>query len=113
MKRSLLSGIAAAVMISGAAFAQSTTSTTTTWSDEYGNIIREEVTTRKFEPIVDPKMTVTIGASLPQTVTTLHPLPSTIRVEKPERYAYVVVNDDPVIVERESRRIVHVYKDDD
>ena len=111
MKQSLLPTLAAALFISGAAFAQSATTTTTTWTDEYGSIIREEVTTRKFEPIVAPKMNVVIGTAMPQTVTTLHPLPSTIRVEKPERYAYVIVNDNPVIVEKDSRRVVHIYKD--
>jgi hypothetical protein len=111
MKRSLAT-LAAALLISGSALAQSATSTTTTttWTDEYGSIIREDVVTRKFEPIVDPKLNVTVGAALPQTIT-VHPLPQRIRVQQPERYAYVVVNDDPIIVEKDSRRVVHIYKD--
>jgi hypothetical protein len=111
MKRSLLSGLAAAVLFSGAAFAQSaTTTTTTTWTDEYGGIIREHSTTKSVQPIMDPKLNVTVGAALPSSVT-VHPLPETVRVERPERYAYVIVNDDPVIVEKDTRRVIHVYKD--
>ncbi|MGE4064811.1 MAG: DUF1236 domain-containing protein [Rhodospirillaceae bacterium] len=111
MKLSLTS-FAAAVLISGAALAQSatTTTTTSTWTDEYGNIIRQESVTKKFEPIVDPKINVTVGAALPQSIE-VHPLPSTIRVERPERYAYVILNDDPVIVEKDTRRVIHVYED--
>lgn len=112
MKRTLLSAVAAAVLISGSALAQSatTTTTTSTWTDEYGNMIRQESVTKKFDPIVDPKIEARVGATLPQTIT-VHPLPSTIRVEQPDRYAYVIVNDDPVIVEKSSRRVIHVYED--
>lgn len=107
MKRSLVA-IGAAVLFSTAAFAQSATTTTTTWTDEYGTIIRQESVTKKFEPVMDPKINVTVGAALPQTIT-VHPLPGNIRVEQPDRYAYVIVNDDPVIVEKDTRRVVHVY----
>ncbi len=112
MKRSVLPTLAAALLISGAAFAQSatTTTTTSTWSDEYGNIIRQESVTKKFEPVVDPKINVTVGQALPNTIT-VHPLPSTIHVEKPDQYAYVIVNDDPVIVDKTTRKVIHVWND--
>jgi len=107
MKRSFIT-VAAALLISGAAFAQTATTTTTTWTDEYGNIIREQSVTKRFEPIVDPKLDVKVGAVLPQTIT-IHPLPETVRIERPERYAYVIVNDDPIVVEKDTRRVVHVW----
>lgn len=112
MKRSVLPALAAALLISGAAFAQSatTTTTTSTWSDEYGNIIRQESVTKKFEPVIDSKIDVRVGAALPQTIT-VHPLPNTVRVERPEQYAYVIINDDPVIVDKTTRRVVHVWND--
>lgn len=109
MNRKFLPTLAAAVMLSGAAFAQtSATTTTTTWTDEYGNVIREESVTKKFEPIVDPKLDVTVGAALPGTIT-VHPLPSTIKIEQPDRYAYVIINDDPVIIDKQTRKVIHVY----
>ena len=108
--RTVLSALTAALLVSGAALAQTATTTTTTWTDEYGNIIRQESVTKKFEPVMDPQLDVTVGASLPSSIE-VYPLPSTVRVEQPERYAYVIVNDDPVVVEKSSRRVIHVYKD--
>lgn len=111
MKRSMLSAIAAGVMLSSAgAFAAASTTTTTTWTDEYGNIIREHSTTKLHEPIIDPKLDVTVGTALPNTIA-VYPLPETIRVPQPERYSYVIINDDPVVVEKDTRRVVHVWAD--
>lgn len=117
MKNLILSALAAAAVASaaGAAVAQSslapaagTTTTTTTWTDEYGNIIREHSRTERFAPLNDPSIQVRVGAELPRTVT-LHPLPEAIRVPDRDRYSYVIVQDRPLIVERDTRRVIHLF----
>jgi hypothetical protein len=110
MKKSLLSIVTASVMLAGVglASAQTTATTTTTWTDSYGNTIREYSTTQKVKPIEDKSINVTVGGVLPGTVE-IHPLPPTIKVDKPEMYSYTIINNKPVVVERASRRVVHVW----
>jgi hypothetical protein len=111
MKKTLLSAVTALSLLAGAGLAvaqTSTASTTTTWTDSYGNVLREYSTTHKYKPVEDSKLKVTVGETLPATVE-VHPLPPTIKVEKPDMYSYTIVNNKPVVVERSSRRIVHVW----
>ena len=106
MKKSLLPALIA-VMMSGAAWAQISTSTTT-WRDSDGNLIREYTETKQYLPVSDPKIETTVGVTLPESVT-LYELPTTIKVEKPDQYRYVISNDKPVVVERANRKIIHVW----
>jgi hypothetical protein len=111
MRKTLLSAVAAVSLLAGAGLAvaqTSTATTTTTWTDAYGNTLREYSTTQKYKPVEDRTLKVTVGETLPSTVE-VHPLPPTIKVDKPEMYSYTIVNNKPVVVERSSRRIVHVW----
>jgi hypothetical protein len=110
MKTTHLSVVAAAaiLMSMGAYAAEVTTTTTTTWTNEQGAMVREHAVTKHYNNVNDPKITVTEGTELPQTVT-LYALPETVKVAEPDRYSYVIVNDHPVVVEKRSRRVVHVW----
>jgi hypothetical protein len=108
MKKSLLSIVTGAVLLAGAGLASAQTTTTTTWTDAHGNIIREHSTTANVKPFMDPSFKVTVGTPLPQTAE-LYPLPPTITVPERDNFSYTIVNNTPVIVERDSRRIVHMW----
>ena len=112
MKKTLLSAVAAISLLAGAGLAVAQTSTatttTTTWTDSFGNVIREHSLTQRHKPIEDKTVKVTVGETLPGTVE-VYPLPPAIKVDKPELYSYTIVNDKPVVIERSSRRIVHVW----
>ena len=110
MKKTLLSTVAALTLAAGigVASAQTTTSTTTTWTDAYGTTMREYSTTQKYKSVDDPSIHVQIGQALPSTVT-VHPLPETIVVPKRESYSYSIINNQPVVVERDSRKVIHVW----
>jgi hypothetical protein len=109
MKRSLLSIAAASLLFAsvGLASAQTTTSTTT-WTTEHGNAIREYSTTQKYQSFSDPNLRPNAGMALPGTVT-LYPLPDTVQVPSRETYSYGIVNDRPVVVERSSRKVIHTW----
>ena len=112
MKRSLLSTLAAAALLAGATVASaetSTTATTTTrWSPDHRAAITEYSTTQKYQSFNDPAFKPHVGAPLPGTVT-LYPLPGTIKVETPDRYSYSIINNNPVIVDRTTRSVVHTW----
>lgn len=110
MKKTLFSTVAAAALVAsiGIASAQTSTSTTTTWTNEYGTTIREHSTTQKYKSFDDTSLRPQIGMVVPNTVT-VHPLPETIVVPKRETYSYGIINNQPVVVERDSRRVIHVY----
>jgi hypothetical protein len=111
MKKSLLSALTAVALLSGAsiAAAETTTTRTTTWTDEQGTVIREYSTTKRYAPFNDPKLEANVGVELPSNVT-LYALPETIKIQEPERYSYVIINDRPVVVEKSTRRVIHTWK---
>jgi hypothetical protein len=45
---------------------------------------------------------------LPSTVQ-LYPLPETMQIQEPQRYSYTIINNEPVVVERTTRRVVHTW----
>lgn len=110
MNKTLLSIATATALFAGVgmASAQSSTTTTTTWTNDYGTTIRQHSTTQKYESYNDVKIRPQIGMALPDTVV-VRPLPETIVVPKRETYSYGIVNNQPVIVERENRKVIHVY----
>ena len=107
MRKVLLSvATASALLVSASAFAETTT--TTTWTASDGTVIREYSTTQKYEPASVPDFDAEVGVVLPQNVK-VYSLPSTVKVSDPDRYSYTIINDQPVVVERSSRRVVHVW----
>jgi len=109
MRKILFSIVTASALLSaGVAFAESTSTTTTTWTADDGTVIKEYSTTKKYAPISDPSMNAEVGAVLPGTVA-VYPLPETMKVENPDRYSYTIINNKPMVVERSSRRVVHIW----
>ena len=108
MKKSAFSAIVAAALLTSASVFAAGVTSTTTWTDEQGNVIREYSTTKHYAPITDPKIEVREGVDLPQSVT-LYDLPDTIRIQQPDRYRYVIVTGHTLVVERDSRRVIHVW----
>jgi hypothetical protein len=110
MRKPLFSIVVAAALLSGAgmAYAGTTTTSTTSWTNEQGDVIREYSTTKHYSSVDDPNIQVQVGQTLPSTVK-VYSLPETVKVEDPDRYSYVIVNDHPVVLERSSRRIVHLW----
>ena len=109
MRKSLFSIVTATVLVSGAGLAgaqQTTTTTTTTWTPDQGAAITQYSTTQHYQSFNDPG--VAVGTVLPQTVT-VYPLPPTVAVPSPDSYSYTIVNNQPVVVERTTRRVVHVW----
>lgn len=107
MRKVLLSmATASALLVSASAFAETTT--TTTWTAADGTVIKEYSTTQKYEPVAVPDFNAQVGVVLPQNVK-VYSLPNTMKVQDPDRYSYTIINDQPVVVERSSRRVVHVW----
>jgi hypothetical protein len=111
MKKSLFLIVTASVLLAGVglASAQQTATTTTTWTNAQGTTIREYSTTQKYNSVVDPSLNTSVGVARPNTVT-LYPLPQTINVPAADTYSYSIINDRPVVVERTTRKVVHVWE---
>lgn len=110
MNKSLLSIAAAVVLLAGVgvASAQTSTTTTTTWTNEYGTQIRQDSTTQKYNSYSDSAYRAQIGMALPGAVT-VYPLPSTVVVPSRDTYSYGIINNNPVVIERDSRKVIHLY----
>jgi hypothetical protein len=93
----------------GVASAQTSATTTTTWTNDQGTTIREYSTTKKYTSFSDPTLKPNVGVALPETVT-LYTLPDTIKVSEPDRYSYTIINGEPVVVERTTRKVVHTWE---
>lgn len=104
MKFHLTSAVAGAALLAGIGAAAAQTVVIT---PENETVIREYITTQEVEPITPPAdVEITVGATLPETVE-VHAL------EVPEietRYSYVVVDGRTVLVEPETRKIVHIIE---
>jgi hypothetical protein len=111
MRRSLFSIAAATVLFAGVglAYGQSTTTTTETWSNDTGSGLRSYSTTEHWKSYDDPSFHADVGVEVPGSVT-LHPLPDTMHVPSAERYNYSIINNQPVVVERTTRRVVHTWE---
>jgi hypothetical protein len=69
---------------------------------EQETVIKEYVTKQKVRSVDVPNVTVSVGASLPETVE-LH------TVDVPDvKYRYAVVGGKTVLVEPSTRKVVHV-----
>jgi hypothetical protein len=111
MRRSLFALATASVLLAGAglASAQSSSTTTTTWSNDQGTAIREYSTTKHYQSFSDPKLNPSVGMALPGTVT-LYPLPETVQVPNAQTYSYSIINNQPVVVETTTRKVVHTWQ---
>ena len=111
MRGPLFSVAAAFMILAGVGLAQAqsmTTTTTTTWTNDDGTVMRNESTTHHYQSFSDPNWQASLGAELPPNAT-LYPLPPTIQVPMPEQYSYSIINNEPVVVERTTRRVVHTW----
>lgn len=109
MKKTIMAAAFAAALASSMGIANAqTATTTTTWSNEYGQVMQTYSTSQKYAPINDPALVVNEGVVLPGTVQ-VHPLPPTITIDQPNRYSYTIINQKPVVVDRETRRVIRVW----
>ena len=111
MRKPLLATAATVAFLAGTglALAQSVTTTnTTTWTNEEGTTIRQYSQTQHEQSFSDPGFAPTVGAELPTTVT-IYPLPQTVQVPDPQQYSYTIINNRPVVVERTTRRVIHIW----
>jgi hypothetical protein len=93
----------------GVASAQMSSSTTTTWSNDQGSGLREYSTTRHYQSYRDPAWHAQVGVELPSSAS-VYPLPETMHVPSAERYSYSIINNEPVVVERTTRRVIHTWE---
>jgi hypothetical protein len=110
MRKTLLPIIAATVLLSGIAAAQTaSTTTTTTWSNDYGTTFREYSTTKSYPAYTDPALNPSVGVVLPETVK-VYSLPPTITVPQAETYSYTIINNNPVVVETQTRKVIQTWQ---
>jgi hypothetical protein len=108
MRKLLLSLATGAVLLTGAGFAQAqTTTTTTVWTTDQGTMMREYATTSKHTGFNDTAMVPKEGMVLPSTVT-VYELPSTMKMPAGQ-YSYAMINNQPVVVETTTRKVVHTW----
>lgn len=101
MIRTTLAALALGTALAGSALAQTTVVIA---PEQETALIREYVTTQKVAPAEITGVEIAVGATLPETVE-LHAL------EVPDvTYRYVVVDGKTVLVEPETRKIVHVIE---
>lgn len=102
MKIQLSAAVSGLLFIAGAASAQSVVIT-----PEQETVIREYVVTQEVHPVEIPSdVTIEVGSTLPETV-------ELYALEVPEAevtYQYVIVDDRTVLVEPQTRRIVHIIQ---
>jgi hypothetical protein len=116
MKHALIAGVAAlGVLAAVPAVAQTTTTTTTTRTDTTGSVViapeKRTVIKQRFSaaPVKTIKEKVTVGATIPADVE-LMAVPDTVVTEIPtvKSYRYFRYNDDVVLVDPASRRVVQI-----
>ena len=108
MKRPVLSIAAASMIMAGVGLAYGQSTTTTTWSNGDGTVLRNYSTTRHYQAFNDPAWRPDVGEELPNNAT-VYPLPDTMHVPSAERYSYSIINNQPVVVERTTRKVVHTW----
>ena len=116
MKHALIAGVAAlGVLAAVPAVAQTTTTTVTTRTDTTGSVViapeKRTVIKQRFSaaPVRTIKEKVTVGATVPGDVE-LSAVPDTVVTEVPtvKSYRYFRYNDDVVLVDPSSRRVVQI-----
>jgi hypothetical protein len=109
MRKTLFSIVATAALVAGSGLASAQTTTTTTeWTPDQRTAITQYSTTQHYKSYSDPQFKPSVGKELPSSAT-VYPLPGTMKVERPERYSYGIVNDQPIVVDRTSRKVIHSW----
>ena len=99
MKRISLAALALGSLLTSAAMAD-----TVVIAPEQETVIREYVTTHEVAPVEVTDVDIAVGSTLPDTVE-LH------AIDVPDvSYRYVVVGGQTVLVDPDSRKIIHVLK---
>ena len=99
MKRISLAALALGSLLTSTAMAD-----TVVIAPEQETVIREYVTTHEVAPVEVTDVDIAVGSTLPDTVE-LH------AIDVPDvSYRYVVVGGQTVLVDPDSRKIVHVLK---
>ena len=99
MKRISLAALALGSLLTSAAMAD-----TVVIAPEQETVIREYVTTHQVAPVEVTDVDIAVGSTLPDTVE-LH------AIDVPDvSYRYVVVGGQTVLVDPDSRKIIHVLK---
>lgn len=99
MRLNKLLAAAAFAMIAGSSYAQ-----TVVIEPAQETAIREYVASHKVAPVELSEVEVTVGAVLPEAVE-LH------AIEAPDiTYSYVLVGDQTLVVEPETREIIHIIR---
>lgn len=93
----------------GIASAQTAALPPPAWTPEHGIAIRNYAESQKDPPFVDPNLKLGIGMELPNNVT-LYPVPETLKIPSAELYTYGIVNGRPVVVDRSTRKVVHIWE---
>lgn len=111
MRKSLLFVVTLPMFIAGIglASAQTTTSSTTTWSADQGPVITQYSTSQHYSSYNDPSLSPSVGVALPSNVT-VYPLPPTMNVPQADSYSYSIINNTPVVVNRSTRTVVHTWQ---
>lgn len=99
MKLPFFSAAAVAVVMAGSAYAQ-----TVVIQPEQETVIREYVTAHPVDPVEITDVEVSVGTVVPETVE-LH------AIEAPDiSYSYAVVGNQTLVVEPETREIIHILQ---
>jgi hypothetical protein len=111
MRKSLLSSIVAGLVLASAAIASAQTNTAAVpeWTKEQGVAIKTHSATQKDTPFIDPALKLQAGVELPQNAT-LHLIPESLKIGTPETHAYAIVNDHAVLVDRTTRKVIHIWE---
>jgi hypothetical protein len=109
MRKSLFSIVTTSVFLAAVSLASAQTSTTTTtWTTDQGSAIRAYSTTQHYSSFSDPSLNPNVGTVLPSTVT-VYPLPETMQVPDADQYSYSIINNNPVVINRTTRTVVHSW----
>lgn len=109
--RKILLSIAGSVLWVGigVAAAQTAALPPAGWTPEQGIAIRAYAESQKEPPFIDPNLKLSVGMELPANVT-LYPVPETLKLPSAELYTYGIVNDRPLVVNRTTRKVVHIWE---
>lgn len=111
MKVSFLSAVAAALILAGVGVSAqpSNVASVPPWTKEQGVAIRAYSETQRDVPFFDPNLKLEEGVELPQNAT-LHLIPNTLKVGSPDLHAYSIVKDRAVLVDRATRKVIHIWE---
>jgi hypothetical protein len=78
------------------------------WQQSQGVMMTQYSTTNHYTSFTDPNMQPTVGMVLPESVT-VYELPNTMSGPAYTNYRYGMINNQPVVVESTTRKVVHTW----